>query len=129
VTTIKGPGLASLRAIVLMAIPLAGCGPSGNVPPKIAERADVIVTLDGGRHACSVALYNEAHGSSVACTEVVPFLRDELRLPSGSIYDLRTISNVDEAEISRVAANLQGAGYRFIGGRRIASLAEQHKGG
>src|SRR5882672_8590582 len=74
---------------------LAGCGPSADtpvpVPPPIAARSDVIVTFDGERHACVVALYSEAQGSAISCEDVVPFVRDELRLPSGSIYDIRTI--------------------------------------
>ena len=77
----------------------------------------MIITLDGVRHACVVALYNEALGSTIPCRDVVPFVRDELRVPSGSIYDIRTVANVDEAEITRVGASLKAAGYRFIGGR------------
>jgi hypothetical protein len=99
---------------------LAGCGPSADtpvpVPARIAARSDVIVTVDGVRHACVVALYSEAQGSAISCQDVVPFVRDELRLPSGSIYDIRTIPDVDEAEMARVEASLKGAGYRFIGG-------------
>ena len=62
------------------------------------------------------ALYSEAQGSAIASEDVVRFVRDELRLPSGSIYDIRTIPDVDEAEMARVEASLKGAGYRFIGG-------------
>lgn len=76
----------------------------------------MIVTIDGARHTCLVALYSEAQGSAVSCDEVVPFVRDELRVPSGSIYDLRTNPDVDNAQTARVAATLNGAGYRFIGG-------------
>ena len=76
----------------------------------------MIVTIDGARHTCLVALYSEAQGSAVSCDEVVPFVRDELRVPSGSIYDLRTNPDVDKAQTAGVAANLNAAGYRFIGG-------------
>ena len=73
--------------VVLML--LAGCGPSA--PPPIDAKPNVIVTLDGKSHACVVALYSEANGSSISCTDVVPFVRDELRLAKGAIYDIRTI--------------------------------------
>jgi len=106
--------------IFLGSFGLAGCGPSANTSASgsapIAARPEVVITLDGARHTCVVALYNEAQGSAVACTDVVPFVRDELRVPSGSVYDLRTVANVDEAEVKRVGASLNAAGYRFVGG-------------
>lgn len=99
---------------------LAGCGrsanPPGTAPPAGASKPDVTVTFDGKRGKCVVALPSEAHGSSISCADVVPFVKDELRLPSGSVYDIRKIPDVDEAEIARVRADLNGAGYRFIGG-------------
>lgn len=118
----KSPGFSVFAAaLVLSSAWLAGCGPSASTSAPasapIAARPDVIITLDGVRHACVVALYNEALGSIIPCRDVVPFVRDELRVPSGSIYDIRTVSNVDEAEITRVGASLKAAGYRFIGGR------------
>jgi hypothetical protein len=113
--------MKALRILIMSAIGLAGCGPtaSPSVPPKIAPRADVIVTLDGGRHTCVVALYNEPQGSMVPCSDVVPFIKDELRVASGAVYDVRTIPDVDKDELARVAASLDGAGYRFIGGKAL----------
>jgi hypothetical protein len=99
---------------------LAGCGSSTNTPvpapPPIAAKPDVTITFDGERHTCLVALASETQGSAVSCSEVVPFVRDELRLPSGAVYDIRTISGVNEAEMAGVGTNLKAAGYRFIGG-------------
>ncbi|MGC1520285.1 MAG: hypothetical protein WA803_01990 [Steroidobacteraceae bacterium] len=99
---------------------LAGCGSSTNTPAAgsaaIAAKPDVIVTIDGVHHACVVALSSEPQGSSVACDDIVPFMRDELRLAGGSTYDLRTIPEVDAAQKAKVESNLKGAGYRFIGG-------------
>jgi hypothetical protein len=107
------------RTVLASLIPLllAACGPAS--APKIAEKADVTITLDGKRQACVVALAKEALGSAVPCAEVVPFVRDELRLPSGSIFDMVTVANADEAQVASVGAHLKGAGYRFIGGRRV----------
>jgi hypothetical protein len=124
----KTPGTSIMSATTLTAltavttaVALAGCGPSASpsVPPKIAARSDVIVTLDGGRHSCVVALYNEAQGSIVPCGDVVPFIKDELRVAGGAVYDVRTIGNVDKDEMARVVASLNGAGYRFMGGRAL----------
>lgn len=106
---------------------LAGCGPSaGSSASKIAERPDVTITIDGRHHTCVVALSKEAQGSAVPCGDVVPFLRDELRLQSGSIYDIRTIPDINEKELASLGANLKGAGYRFIGGRDDPFIIE-HK--
>jgi hypothetical protein len=99
---------------------LAGCGSSTNAPnpasPPIAAKPDVIVTIDGKRHACVVALLSEAQGSSIPCGDVIPFIRDELRIPSGSVYDIRTISDVDQTEVAGVDAKLKAAGYRLFDG-------------
>jgi hypothetical protein len=104
-------------AWVTVTVLLAGCSSSdGEVPPRIAGKADVVIAFDGRNHACVVALTREEHGSTIPCGEVVPFIRDELRVPNGAIYDTRTISQTDKAEMVRVADNLKGAGYRFIGG-------------
>ena len=113
-------GVTNTGAVLVGAaffLALAGCGSSVNAPAQapqpIAAKPDVIITLDGERHACVVALYNEAQGSTVPCKEVVPFVRDELRLPSGAIYDLRTIPKIDESEESELVslfASLKGAG-------------------
>jgi hypothetical protein len=95
---------------------LAGCGPSANPPdskpPPVAAKPDVIITLDGERHTCVVALSSEAQGSAIACDDVVPFVRDELRVPSGSIYDILTIPNIEQAEVAKVEASLKAGGYR-----------------
>jgi hypothetical protein len=112
--------LASLAPLLL----IVGCGsPSGsptNPPssasPAIAAKPDVIVTFDGERHSCVVALYSEAQGSMVRCTDIVPFIRDELKVASGSVYDTRTIAQVDAGEVAKTTQNLKDAGYRFIGG-------------
>lgn len=109
-------------AFILISAPLmlVGCGSSNNAPapvsPAIAEKPDVIITFDGERHTCVVALYSEAQGSLVPCADIIPFIRDELRVASGSIYDTRTIAKVDEAEVAKTIQNLKDAGYQFIGG-------------
>jgi hypothetical protein len=110
----------SLRAVLLsgvIPVLLVSCGSS--TPPKIAERPDVIITLDGKRHACVVALDKEPQGSTVQCKEAASFVKDELRAPPGSIYDIRTVANVDDTQIASVRDALNDAGYRFIGGRKL----------
>jgi hypothetical protein len=110
--------MMNLRAVLAstsIVLWLSGCGPSASAPdaaPSVAVKPDVIVTLDGEHHTCLVALSTEAQGSSIGCDEVVPFVRDELRVPSGSIYDLRTLPRADQAEVAKVEASLKGAGYR-----------------
>jgi hypothetical protein len=110
--------MSAIHRLATVTALIAGCGSSSNtaVPPRIAAKADVVIAFDGRNHACVVALSSEEQGSTVPCGEVVPFVRDELRVPSGAIYDTRTISQTDKAEMARVADNLKGAGYRFIGG-------------
>ena len=109
-------------ALVTISAPLLliGCGSSGNAPAPVSAavtaKPDVIITFDGERHTCVVTLSSEAQGSIVPCPDVIPFMRDELRLASGSIYDTRTIAKPDDAEVAKTTQNLKDAGYRFIGG-------------
>jgi hypothetical protein len=110
--------MMNLRAVLAstpIVLWLTGCGPSASAPhaaPSVAAKPDVIVTLDGEHHTCLVALSSEAQGSAIGCDEVVSFAKDELRVPSGSIYDLRTLPPADKAEVAKVEASLKGAGYR-----------------
>jgi hypothetical protein len=111
-----------MKRVTIICAPLllVGCGSSTNapvpVPAAIAAKPDVIITFDANRHTCLVALANEALGSIVPCADVIPFMRDELRVASGSIYDTRTIGKFDQAEIASTTQHLNEAGYRFIGG-------------
>jgi hypothetical protein len=102
----------------LLLILLSACGESldNSAGPAIAAKPDVIITIDGKRHACLVALYAEPQGSEVSCDEVAGFVKDELRVPSRSIYDIRIVPEVNGDQIHKVAAGLNMAGYRFIGG-------------
>jgi hypothetical protein len=106
-------------AAIVVSILLAGCGQSSKDPiPAVASatsRADVTVTFDGKRRKCVVALSKEAQGSSIPCGEVVSFVREELRVPRGAICEVRKIPDVDEAEVAKVSADLNNAGYRLIG--------------
>jgi hypothetical protein len=105
----------TLSALCIVPALLGGCGRSADTPgaAPLAGTPDAIVTLDGGRHACLVALRSELQGSAIPCGDLVPFLRDELRLPSGSSCDLRSIGDVDRAEMTRVEASLDAAGYQL----------------
>jgi hypothetical protein len=114
--------MIDIRAIAVATIVLlllGGCGqsakPPSSAPAAVASRPDVTITVDATRRKCVVRLSSEAQGSFVACDDVVAFVKDELRLRSGSIYDVRATPDVDAREIARVRANLNGAGYRFIG--------------
>jgi hypothetical protein len=109
-----------LSAAALGCMLLGGCGPSAQTPMAAtspsAAKADVIVTMDGQHHDCVVALHSEAQGSTIACDDAMPFIRDQLRVPTGGSYDIRTIPEVDNAERAKLEAGLQGAGYHPIAG-------------
>jgi hypothetical protein len=97
---------------------LIGCGESSRTPASSAAPAstpDVTITFDGKRGKCVVALPSEAQGSTIACREVLSFVKDELRVPNKATYDIRKIPNVDETEVAKVSADLNSAGYRLVG--------------
>jgi hypothetical protein len=95
---------------VLVGTLLAACGSSNEA--SAPSSPSVKVTLEGAHQLCHIALSTETQASSIACSDVVAFLRDELRLPSGAVYELGADSKVDPAELATVSANLQNAGYR-----------------
>jgi hypothetical protein len=107
-------------AMICAPLLLLGCGSSHNSPAPvsaaIAAKPDVIITFDGERHSCVVALSSETQGSIVPCADIIPFMRDELRVANGSIYDTRTIATFDPTEVAKTTQTLKDAGYRFIGG-------------
>ena len=105
--------------LVMICELLAACGSTDAPAPGSTAnaKADVSITVDGVQHACIVALSKETQGSSISCADVVAFIKDELRVPSGAVYDLRTTSKASEAELTAVSARLQGAGYRSAGDR------------
>ena len=95
---------------------VAACGsrsgePASNASPPTAEKADVTIVVDGAQHACVVSLASEAQGSSIPCKEVVAFIKDQLRVASGSSYDLR-LRGAEDVEAASVRASLRDAGYR-----------------
>jgi hypothetical protein len=115
----------ALLSVAFLCMLLAACGSGANTPapaaPPTAAKADVIVTIDGQHRTCIVALHSEAQGSTIACDEVMPFIRDELRVPNGGTYDLLTISEVGKADLAKVEVALNGAGYRPSGSPRAVS--------
>jgi hypothetical protein len=111
--------MRELCVAVLGLMFLAGCGRSSNspsAPAPAAAKPDIIVTVDGENHACVVAKYGEPTGSTVGCADVVPFVRDELRVRDGSSYELRGLAAADTVDTNKVKAALDGAGFRFVGG-------------
>ena len=116
--------LRAMFASTIVFMLLAGCGQSANTPVAVPQASSsppsVTVTYDGKRRKCVVALPSEAQGNTISCGDVAQFVKDELRVPSGSLYDIRTIPDVDEAEIARVCAGLNSAGYRLMGGSSAA---------
>lgn len=114
--------LRAIFASTAVLILLTSCGQSARNPSPTAASAgskpDVTVTFDGKRRKCVVALSSEAQGNFISCGDVVSFVRDELRVPRGAIFDIRETPDVDETEVAKVSADLNGAGYRLAGGSR-----------
>jgi hypothetical protein len=111
-----------LRKIIVLTaafVWLTGCGSSTDAPAPVSStigaKPDVVVTVDGARHACVVALASEAIGSIIPCDEVVSFAREQLRVASGSTFDVRTASGGDITQAAKAEADLKDAGYRFVG--------------
>jgi hypothetical protein len=104
----------------IVACSLFGCGSSGTAPAPvsapIASKPDVIITFDGVNHACVAALYTEPQGSTVPCADLIPFLKDELRVKNGAIFETRTTGKPDDAEVAKTTQALKDAGFQFIGG-------------
>jgi hypothetical protein len=109
----------ALGAALLSYICLSACGSSSTAPavsPAIAAKPDVVIGFEGANHMCVVALVTEPQGSTIPCVDLVAFLKDELRLPSGAIYDTHVAASADPTDIDKTTQSLKNAGFRFIGG-------------
>ena len=101
-------------SILVAACGSQSAGPATNVASSpTAEKADVTIVVDGARHACVVSLLREAQGSSIPCNEVIAFIKEELRVASGSSYDLR-LHGAAESEAASLRNSLRGAGFRPV---------------
>ena len=101
---------------------VAACGSRSAEPatdassPSSSEKADVTIVVEGASHACVVSLASEAQGSSIPCKEVIAFIKEQLRVASGSSYDLR-LRGAEEADAVALRLSLRDAGYRPWSGR------------
>jgi hypothetical protein len=113
--------IVSTAAFTAMSVMVVGCGAPGNAPTsalsQVGNKADVLLTLDGVHHLCVVALSQEEQGSSIGCSDIVSFLKDELRVPIGATIALRTTPETGKADSASVRETLENAGYRFVGDR------------
>lgn len=106
--TSRHPRARTICLSVATLIFLAGCGKSG---PSSNKPADVSIKVDGTRHKCIVALAKEPQGNVISCDELASFIKEELRLPSGSVYELGSVPPVDDSAMTKARASLNDAGY------------------
>jgi hypothetical protein len=86
--------------------------------------ADALVTFNGPKNTCEVALRGSVSAQAMPSGEVVPYLVDEVKLPKGALFDIVTIPNVNVAEYEQVMAALKAAGYKRVPGIHVGFLTE-----
>jgi hypothetical protein len=87
-----------------------------------------ILTFDGPAHACRVTLSDTSVTKAMPCSQVVLYLSNELKLPKGSSFDWRTITDVDEHEYTQTLKALTEAGYLGTPGTHVNFITEPHSG-
>ena len=86
-------------------------------------KADVLITFNGPKNICEVALVG-ATPKPLPCTQVVSYLVNDLKLPKGALFDVKTIPDVNVSEYESVMAALKTAGYNLTPGIYVGFLTE-----
>jgi hypothetical protein len=121
--------LVNRTLFIAACLPLAfltSCGRSHPAdPPTVAAvPAEVVVTFDGARNACGLSRPGDANSKSMPCIEVTSYLVKTLKLPRGSLFDYKTIPDVNVAEFDLVMSELKAAGYKLTPGTHAGFLTE-----
>ena len=105
---------------------LTSCGRSHSANPRVvaAVPAEVVVTFDGPRNACGLSRPGDANSQSMPCIEVTSYLVNTLQLPRGSLFDYKTIPDVNVAQFEQVMSELKAGGYQLTPGARAGFLTE-----
>jgi hypothetical protein len=123
-------GRAKLAALACCAVVL-GCARPTVAPtdssPADGTVPDAVITINGERHVCIVAVKDRSPDHWMACDAVVAFLQDEIKLRAGAVYDIRTVPDVDEADIHRLSKGLKIAGYHYLQGPHVMLLTGPHR--
>lgn len=90
---------------------------------SLAMKADVLVIFNGPENTCEVVLGGGAP-TSLLFTDVVGYLVNDLKLPTGTLFDITTVPDVKIREYEYVLAALKAAGYRLTPGIHVGFLTE-----
>ena len=102
---------------------LASCG-RHSTDGEVASAPDIVVTFDGPTGACEVSKAGDANKRWMPCLQVPSYLMNTLKIPPGSLFDYKTIPDVNVAEFERVMAELKAAGYQLTPGTHVGFLTE-----
>ena len=87
-------------------------------------KPDFVLTFDGPRGNCRVALASQEGVEILPLSKVVGFLRTVPSISGASRFEVITIPDVDVAEYDAVLAGLKAAGYRMTPGVHVGFLTE-----
>jgi hypothetical protein len=93
-----------------------------------STKAAFILIFDGPVHACQVTSSGTSVTKAMPCSQVLPYLINELRLPKGSYFDWWTITDVDEHEYTQTLKALAEGGYLGTPGTHVNFITEPHSG-
>jgi hypothetical protein len=120
---IMQPRHNALALVVVTAASYLSCAKVADAP-----QAAFILTFDGPAHTCRVTAAVAPSGNAMACSRVLIYLIHELKIPKGSYFDWRTITDVDEREYTETLKALEAAGYQPTPGPHVHFITEPHAG-
>src|SRR5262249_30213906 len=112
------------RAFLLLLA--AGWSPPAAVAAAGSAKPHFIVTFNGPAHNCQVASNDGSVSPSMPCSKVLLYVVNDLKLPKGSYFDWRTITDVDEHEFADTLKGLKVAGFLPTPGTHVNFITEPH---
>jgi hypothetical protein len=74
--------------------------------------------------AGGVSNFGGVPAKTMPCPEVALYLNKTLRMPRGSVLDIKTIPNVDVSQYDQTMAAMSAAGYQLSPGIHVGFLTE-----
>ena len=103
---------------------VASCARHHSAGANAEAKADFVVIFDGPAKTCAISGLADMAPHTMVCEKVAPYLVNTLKLPAGSLFDIKTIPDVNVSEHDQVMSALKAAGYKLAPGVHVGFLTE-----
>ena len=102
--------MAGVRVLLVLAFVASGSASLADTNSPL--EADIEIAVSKGSDTCVVTKLADASNQAMPCRELVHYVREMLKLPSGASFKLIGLSRTN---FYPVQSSLEAAGYRLAG--------------